>query len=185
MKIYTKTGDGGTTALIGGTRVAKYNDRIEAYGTIDELIAFTANLASHRKMDRHTIHILEIVVERLMVCAALMANEKPENTANLPQITGDDIVVLEKEMDAMDTKLPPLSSFILPMGHEIVTRCHIARTVCRRAERLAVKVNSEDMSGIMTVKYLNRLSDYFFVLARKLSKDRKMKEILWNPFNIR
>lgn len=184
MKIYTKTGDDGTTALIGGTRVSKADARIEAYGTIDELMAFTAYLADHRKTNKHVKYILTIVLDRLMVCAAWLASEKAENTDSLPALEPDDIVVLEKEIDVMEKHLAPLSSFILPMGHEQIDRCHIARTVCRRAERKVAILFHDTHDYTMMLKYLNRLSDYFFVLSRYIAKERRIKEILWNPKNI-
>ena len=180
MKIYTKTGDKGTTSLIGGKRVPKYHKRIEAYGTIDELMAFTGMLYDQMEQKNHKQFLLEIQ-DRLMTCATILAADCDDCDFKLPLIYDTDIELLEKEMDKLQEDLPRLTNFILPGGHTTVSFCHIARTVCRRAERLTIIVNEEDGNADMVVKYLNRLSDYFFILSRKLSIELKSEEITWIP----
>ncbi len=180
MKIYTKTGDKGTTDLIGGKRVPKHHKRIEAYGTVDELMAYTGLLYDQMEREEHKKLLLEIQ-DRLMTCATILAADCENCDFKLPEIINSDIELLEKEIDKLQDELPRLTSFILPGGHTTVSFCHIARTVCRRAERLTIKVNEEDKNADMVVKYLNRLSDYFFVLSRKLSLELKSKEITWIP----
>lgn len=180
MKIYTKTGDKGTTSLIGGKRVPKYHKRIEAYGTIDELMAFTGMLYDQIEQKNHKTFLLEIQ-DRLMTCATILAADCDDCDFKLPIIHDTDIELLEKEMDKLQDDLPRLTNFILPGGHTTVSFCHIARTVCRRAERLTIIVNEDDGNADMVVKYLNRLSDYFFILSRKLSIELKSEEITWIP----
>lgn len=180
MKVYTKTGDKGTTALIGGKRVPKYHFRIEAYGTVDELMAHSAVLYDHIENETYKKQIT-VIQDRLMVCASLLAADLDDNEIKLPQIKDEDIYFLESAIDEMDKDLPPLKYFVLPGGNKSVSFCHVARTVCRRCERLAIRVNEEDPNCALTVKYLNRLSDYYFVLARKLNFDSKVDEIHWIP----
>jgi cob(I)alamin adenosyltransferase len=180
MKVYTKTGDKGTTALISGKRVSKYNIRIEAYGSIDELMAFTAVLFDNIENPHHKDFLLQ-TQDRLMTAAAILAADCDNCGFTLPEITEEDIEKIEHEIDQMDAELQPLTHFILPGGHLAVSNCHVARTVCRRCERLALKVNDQEAPCPMLVKYLNRLSDYFFVLSRKLSKELKIDEISWIP----
>ncbi len=187
MKIYTKTGDKGTTSLFGGTRVPKYNGRIEAYGTIDELNSHIG-LLRDQKIDKHTIDVLIKIQNELFTLGAVLATPKDKeqlkngkDRLNIPKVTENDITFLETEMDTMNSKLPIMTNFILPGGHPMVSICHIARCVCRRAERLCVLVaENEDVDNIVLM-YLNRLSDYLFVLARKLSKDNRANEIAWKP----
>ncbi|PCJ98317.1 MAG: ATP:cob(I)alamin adenosyltransferase [Flavobacteriaceae bacterium] len=187
MKIYTKTGDKGTTSLFGGTRVAKHHIRIEAYGTIDELNSWLG-LIRDQEIDVHSQEILTIIQSNLFTIGAILATDPKKailkngkERLNISKISSTDIDLLEKEIDAMNASLPKMTHFILPGGHQTVSYCHIARTVCRRAERQAVllyeKVTFEDS----VIAYINRLSDYLFVLARKLSKDLKVKEINWIP----
>lgn len=180
MKIYTKTGDKGTTALISGKRVPKYHTRIEAYGTVDELMAFTAVLHDQLNADSDKKMFIDIQ-DRLMTCATVLASDCENCDFKLPEIETADIEILETTIDQYDKNLPLLTSFILPGGHTAVSFAHVARTVCRRAERLAIKVNEEAGNCEMVVKYLNRLSDYFFVLSRKLAQELKIDEIPWNP----
>lgn len=181
MKVYTKTGDDGTTALIGGKRVPKYHLRIDAYGTVDELIAHIGVIRDFKKIDKHTKESLIEIQDRLMTCSAIMATDCDDCDVKIPEMFNTDIVFLEKEMDTMDESLPPLTSFVLPGGHPAVSAAHVARCVCRRAERIALQVQEEFAGARMVIKYLNRLSDYLFVLSRKLSKDFKAKEIPWAP----
>jgi len=187
MKIYTKTGDNGTTALFGGTRVQKHHIRIESYGTIDELNSWLG-LLRDQDIDKHSKEMLATIQHLLFTVGAILATD-PEKAIlktgkerlNIPKISENEIKILENEMDAMNEKLAPMTHFILPGGHTTVSYCHIARTVCRRAERLATHLNSEEQIDSMVLKYINRLSDYLFVLARKLSHDLKADEIKWIP----
>jgi cob(I)alamin adenosyltransferase len=178
MKIYTKTGDKGKTSLIGGQRVAKNNIRIEAYGTIDELMSTIGFVRDNNSNAEININLLEIL-DRLMSCAAILATEV-ENI-NIPEILQSDIVFLENEIDKMDSELKPLTSFILTTGHPLVSSCHIARCVCRRAERIIIQATENLYVPDNVVIYINRLSDYLFILARKITKDLKIEEIPWHP----
>ena len=180
FKIYTKGGDKGNTSLLGGTRVPKYHDRIEAYGTIDELSAFVGMLRDQHISCYYKDNLLHIL-EKLFIIESNLASDKPDNLKSLPVIREKDILFLEKQIDEMNEKLPELKMFILPGGHPIVSYCHICRTICRRAERFTIKLSKEFEIDDLIIKYLNRLSDYFFVLGRKLALDLKAKEILWNP----
>jgi cob(I)alamin adenosyltransferase len=180
MKIYTKTGDKGTTSLIGGKRVPKDHERIEAYGTVDELMAYIG-LVRDQKIDQHAENILLKIQDRLMVCASLLAADCEDCHDQLPQLRDEDINMLEEEIDRMEARLDPLRSFILPGGHTTVSYCHIARNVCRRAERTAIRLAGLTTVPDIVIKYLNRLSDYLFVLSRKLSKDLEVAEIRWKP----
>lgn len=187
MKIYTKTGDQGTTALFGGTRVPKHHIRIESYGTVDEL---NSHLGLIRDQDiaAHYKEVLIAIQEKLFTLGAILATD-PEKAKlkngkerlNIPKLIEADIVKLEVEMDVMNEALPPMTHFVLPGGHSTVSYCHIARCVCRRAERLATLLNSHEPIDDHVLKYLNRLSDYLFVLARKLSNDLQAEEIKWIP----
>ncbi|HAN20008.1 MAG: ATP:cob(I)alamin adenosyltransferase [Bacteroidetes bacterium GWC2_33_15] len=180
MKIYTKTGDKGETSLIGGTRVPKYHDRIEAYGTVDELISYIG-LIRDQKIDSNTINTLIEIQDRLMTCASILATDCENCKVKIPELYDSDIEFIEKEIDKMEKDLPPLSSFILPGGHSTVSYCHIARNVCRRAERNSIKVQNQFKHSEKVIQYLNRLSDYLFVLSRKLSTDLFAREIPWKP----
>ena len=179
MKIYTKTGDKGTTALVGGTRVLKCHPKVEAYGTVDELISYIGMIRSYPISSHYTKVLLHIQIV-LMNCSAHLASDG--NAKNkLPEIKPVDIELLEVEIDAMVEQLEPLRSFILPGGAPIASFAHIARTICRRAERSALRLNEEEEINENVIKYLNRLSDYLFALARKLQKDEGVKEDLWLP----
>ncbi len=178
MKIYTKTGDKGTTALVGGTRVPKQHPKVEAYGTVDELIAYVG-LVRSQPMNKHYSEILLNVQGVLMVCAAWLASDSTKKT--LPQVKPTDVELLEKEIDAMEAELEPLHSFILPGGDTTASFCHISRCICRRAERSTLRLNEQEEVPEEVIKYLNRLSDYLFVLARKLQKDAGAKEEPWLP----
>ena len=187
MKIYTKTGDKGTTALFGGTRVPKHHIRIDSYGTIDELNSHLG-LIRDQDIDQHYKDIIIHIQDRLFTVGAILATDPEKQVLksgkerlNIPKISSEDIERLEHEMDAMNEALPPMTHFVLPGGHQTVSFCHIARCVCRRAERLTTALN--DMSPIdpHTLMYINRLSDYLFVLARKLSNDLHAQEIKWVP----
>lgn len=187
MKIYTKTGDKGQTSLFGGTRVSKNHIRIEAYGTVDELNSWIGLIRDQNIDEEYRITLIEIQ-DRLFTLGALLAadpekskNSKGENKFNLPQIIETDISFLENSIDKMEENLEPLKSFVLPGGHTTVSYCHIARCVCRRAERLSVALDETQNIDEILIKYLNRLSDYLFVLSRKLSSDLKANEQPWRP----
>ena len=180
MKIYTKTGDKGYTSLIGGKRVPKFHDRIEAYGTIDELISYIGLIRAHSISVVASKQLLDIQ-EGLMSCAAIVACDNDDNKVNVPSINEDNIIPLENAIDEMERTLKPLQSFIIPGGHIVVSHCHVARTICRRAERCVIRLSQESTIPEEVVQYLNRLSDYLFVLARKLSVDNQAIEIPWKP----
>jgi cob(I)alamin adenosyltransferase len=187
MKIYTKTGDKGTTALFGGTRVPKHHIRIESYGTIDELNSHIGLIRDQSIDPIHKITLMEIQ-DRLFTVGAILATD-PEKAIlkngkarlNIPKISDSDIKRLEDSMDSMNTSLPEMTHFVLPGGHQTVSFCHIARCVCRRAERLASHLNDLEPFQPETLMYINRLSDYLFVLARKLSYDLQAEEVKWIP----
>lgn len=187
MKVYTKTGDQGTTALFGGTRVPKDHIRIESYGTVDELNSYIG-LVRDQEMNTHFKNILIEIQDRLFTVGAILATppekEVMKNGERRLQNLGileSDIELLENEIDAMETTLPPMTHFVLPGGHTTVSYCHIARCVCRRAERLAVHLSHNEPVEPIAIKYLNRLSDYLFVLARKLTFDLQAEEVKWIP----
>ena len=185
MKIYTKTGDLGETSLFGGKRVKKYDLRIESYGTIDELNSHIG-LLRDQKIDKHTYHTLIKIQNELFSIGAMLATppekEKLKSGRNRLQstiISKDEISFLEEEIDEMESTLKPMTNFILPGGHSSVSICHIARCICRRAERIAVQLNEKQSVNKDILTYINRLSDYLFVLARKLSMVNKAHEIPW------
>lgn len=187
MKVYTKTGDKGTTALFGGTRVPKHHIRIESYGTVDEL---NSHIGLIRDQDINSDYksVLIEIQDRLFTLGAILATppekeilKNGQQRLNINRISEEDIQYLEKEIDKIDTELPQMTHFVLPGGHTTVSYCHIARCVCRRAERLSVHLNEIEPTDIHVLTYLNRLSDYLFVLARKLSHDLKADEVKWIP----
>jgi cob(I)alamin adenosyltransferase len=180
LKIYTKTGDGGKTSLIGGTKVPKSHTRIDAYGTVDELNAFIG-LLGDQIADMHNRELLREIQDRLFTIGSSLACDPHKDIAmKIPDLKESDILLLEKEMDAMHSKLPEMKSFILPGGHVVVSTAHICRTVCRRAERIIVELdNQESLGQPLIIKYMNRLSDYFFVLARYLGHILGAEEIRW------
>jgi cob(I)alamin adenosyltransferase len=187
MKVYTKTGDKGTTSLFGGTRVPKHHLRIESYGTVDELNSYIGLI---RDQDINPFYktILMEIQDRLFTVGAIMATppekevlKNGQQRLNINRISEKDINLLEDQIDAMDAELPPMTHFVLPGGHSTVSYCHITRCVCRRAERLATHLNEEEPIDEAVLTYLNRLSDYLFVLARKLSHDLNAEEIKWIP----
>lgn len=187
MKVYTKTGDTGTTALFGGTRVPKHHIRIESYGTVDEL---NSHIGLIRDQEINPIYknVLIEVQDRLFTVGAILATPPEKETLKSGEkrlqnlgIVETDIEFLENQIDSMEESLPPMTHFVLPGGHTTVSYCHIARCVCRRAERLAVHLNDIEPTNQMVIKYLNRLSDYLFVLARKLSYDLNAEEVQWIP----
>ena len=187
MKIYTKTGDKGQTSLFGGTRVPKYHLRIETYGTVDELNAHLG-LLRDQPMKENISKVLLKIQNELFTVGAMLATptekavlKSGKNRLSINTITVDDVIFLEHEIDTMEQSLMPLSNFILPGGHPTVSICHIARCVCRRAERLIVLLHEEEGVDEQLLSYLNRLSDFLFVLARKLSHDNGIEETPWAP----
>ena len=187
MKVYTKTGDTGTTALFGGTRVPKHHIRIESYGTVDELNSHIG-LIRDQEINLLYKNVLIEVQDRLFTVGAILATPPEKEVLKNGQkrlqnlgILETDIEFLENEIDTMENSLPPMTHFVLPGGHTTVSYCHIARCVCRRAERLAVHLNDIEPTDELVIKYLNRLSDYLFVLARKLSHDLNADEVKWIP----
>jgi cob(I)alamin adenosyltransferase len=180
MKIYTKTGDAGKTSLIGGTKVLKSNPRIEAYGTVDELNSYIG-LVSDFCNDEHAKNILKEIQDRLFTIGSELACD-PDKKINMPipDLHESDIQLLEKEMDEMDKELPVMKHFILPGGSPSVSFMHVARCVCRRAERCCVNLMESD-GGVnpLIIKYINRLSDYLFMLARYTGMKNNTPEITW------
>ncbi len=187
MKIYTKTGDKGKTSLFGGERVPKYHIRVEAYGTIDELNSYIG-LLRDQSIDKIIKNSLLKIQNELFVIGSTLATppnkeklKSGKERLQIDKINTNHISFLENEIDKMNDDLPPMTHFILPGGHTTVSYCHIARNICRRAERIVVQLSEESYVNEIILGYLNRLSDYLFVLARKLSKDLQVKEILWIP----
>jgi cob(I)alamin adenosyltransferase len=180
FKIYTKTGDKGQTSLIGGTRLPKHHIRIEAYGTVDEL---NSHIGLLRDVIQHpaTNALLITVQDRLFTIGSHLAADPEKNKMQLPPIFEDDVTVLEKAIDEIDAVVPEMKSFVLPGGHIHVSYCHIARCVCRRAERAVLRLAENEKVEEIHPKYLNRLSDYLFMLSRWLSVDLKATETPWKP----
>ncbi len=179
FKIYTKTGDAGETGLFGGQRLPKSHLRIDAYGTVDELNTYIGLLRDVVKNEFYR-NVLKEIQDRLFTIGSNLSTD-PAKNLDPPDITTDDIQLLEKQIDEMEDSLPPLKNFILPGGHSTVSFCHIARTVCRRAERLTVGLHLTEPVEPLLLRYLNRLSDYLFVLGRKLGKDLGADEVIWTP----
>jgi len=180
FKIYTKTGDKGQTSLIGGTRLPKHHIRIEAYGTVDELNSHLGLLRD--VISETTAHELLISIQdRLFTIGSHLAADPKKNKMKLPPIFEEDVVALEKAIDAMDGQVPEMKSFVLPGGHVHVSYCHIARCVCRRAERAVLRLAENEPVEDIHAKYLNRLSDYLFMLSRWLTVNLNASEIPWKP----
>lgn len=180
MKVYTKTGDKGITALIGGKRVPKNHIRIEAYGTCDELISFIGFIRDH-DIHEHFKNNLTTIQEELMVVSSILAADCDNCLDDLPKLSNESVVQLESEIDKMEEKLAPLHAFLIPGGHLAVSACHIARTVCRRAERIVLTLTEVSAVPDEIMQYFNRLSDYLFILSRALSADLNVDEIIWQP----
>lgn len=180
MKIYTKTGDKGLTSLIGGTRVPKYDLRIESYGTVDELNSYIGMIRDQDILAAQKSFLKEIQ-DRLFTIGASLASDPEKSKMKIPDLHQSDIEQLERQMDEMNDVLPDLKHFILPGGDIAVSFCHIARCVCRRAERIVVHLSEESFVDEKVVIYLNRLSDFLFVLGRKLCYDRNLQENKWFP----
>jgi cob(I)alamin adenosyltransferase len=179
MKIYTKTGDKGETSLFGGKRVSKSDLKIDTYGTVDELNSHVGLVKDVCKNEQN--EVLALVQEQLFTIGAILATPEGKVNTFFKQIEAKDIEYLEKQIDLMNEDLEELDAFIMPGGHVNVSFCHIARTVCRRSERLCVALAKIELVNELIIKYLNRLSDYLFVLARKLAKELLVEERKWLP----
>ncbi len=180
MKIYTKTGDAGSTSLFGGTRLSKADLRIESYGTVDELNAHIGLLRDQQVNASRKSELISIQ-ELLFTIGSMLAAEPGNEKIKIPVISESHIHSLEKEIDTMESKLPPMRNFVLPGGHISVSTAHVARTVCRRAERLCVALHAASPINVLILKYLNRLSDYLFVLSRMISQETGAEEVPWKP----
>jgi cob(I)alamin adenosyltransferase len=180
MKIYTKKGDSGQTSLIGGTRVLKSSLRIESYGTIDELNSHIGVVRDHINEQKYTDQLIEIQ-DRLFTIGSSLASDPEKSTMKIPDLHESDVQLLETWMDEMDTMLPEMRSFVLPGGHPAVSFCHVARCVSRRAERVIVDLSQSEFVAPLVVSYMNRLSDYLFVLGRQLTQILHAKEQPWSP----
>ncbi|MBW4891826.1 cob(I)yrinic acid a,c-diamide adenosyltransferase [Mucilaginibacter sp. HMF5004] len=180
MKIYTKTGDKGLTSLIGGTRVPKHHLRIESYGTVDELNSYIGLIRDQDIAARHK-EVLKEIQDRLFTIGASLASDPETSRMKIPDLHNTDIELLEKQIDLMDGELPALRHFILPGGSNAVSFCHIARCICRRAERLSVHLSEDSFVDDKVIIYLNRLSDYLFTLARKVGNEQQITENQWIP----
>jgi cob(I)alamin adenosyltransferase len=180
MHIYTRSGDNGETSLIGGKRVPKYHIRIEAYGTVDELISYIGLIRDQNISSEIKDQLIE-VQSNLMTCASILAADCEDCDVELPELKNEHVAKLEQDINKMELELPPLNSFVLPGGHTAVSFTHITRNICRRAERYAIRLNEETEISEEVIQYLNRLSDYLFMLGRKFVNDFGVKEILWKP----
>jgi len=180
MKIYTKTGDKGYTSLIGGTRVPKHHVRIETYGTVDELNSYIG-IIRDQEITPEQKDMLKEIQDRLFTIGSSLASDPEKSKMKIPDLHTSDIELLEQQIDKMNEDLPELRHFVLPGGDQAVSFCHIARCVCRRAERICVNLAEISSVDEQVIIYLNRLSDYLFVLARKLCHDRKIPENQWIP----
>jgi cob(I)alamin adenosyltransferase len=179
MKIYTKSGDKGETSLLGGKRVKKYNLRIHAYGTCDELNAWIGLLRDQKIHEDYQVFLINIQERIFTIGSHLASLNEEELKKNLPKINEDDILDIENQIDELENVLPNMKNFILPGGHQIVSYCHLARTVCRRCERYIIELADADYVDPNIIKFFNRLSDYLFVLSRKVSMDTGSKESPW------
>ena len=178
MKIYTKTGDAGQTGLIGGTRVSKADLRIEAYGTVDELNSYIGLVRDQPVNEKRQAILLEIQ-DRLFTIGSSLAADPEKSKMKIPDLHAGDIALLEQEIDTMTSTLPELRSFILPGGHTAISFGHVARCVCRRAERLCIALQEREFVAELVGKYLNRLSDYLFTLCRAMHQDLQIEETPW------
>lgn len=182
-RLYTKTGDKGQTGLLGGRRVSKAHLRIESYGNIDELNAFIGLLKDHKDVEARIGNQFYWIQEHLFSIGSLLATEKDFKGFRLPQISEVEIRQIEVWIDKYSGELPELKNFVLPGGHEVVSLCHVCRTVCRRAERSIVALHEEEGVDEHIIRFINRLSDYFFIMARKMAQKLNAPETPWNPGN--
>lgn len=180
FKIYTKTGDKGETSLIGGVRVPKFHLRIESYGTVDELNSYLGLIIDGLN-NKETSKVLYEIQDRLFTIGSVLASDPVKSKMKIPDVHEADVELLEQEMDRMDADLPELKNFILPGGNIVASHCHVARCICRRAERIVVHLSTETEVPEIIVRYLNRLSDYLFILSRKIVHDAGATETVWKP----
>jgi cob(I)alamin adenosyltransferase len=180
MKIYTKKGDSGKTGLIGGTRVSKGSMRIDAYGTIDELNSYVGVVRDHLKNEIQIAQLIEIQ-DRLFTIGSSLASDPEKSNMKIPDLMLEDVSLLEQWMDNMDESLPEMRFFVLPGGHPAVSFCHVARCICRRAERIIVELSKNEFVADLVMVYVNRLSDYLFVLSRKIAQGLGADEQPWKP----
>jgi cob(I)alamin adenosyltransferase len=180
FKIYTKTGDAGETSLIGGVRVLKSHLRIESYGTVDELNSYLGLIKDSIQI-AHAKEIIYEIQDRLFTIGAVLASDPEKSKMKVPDLHESDLVLLEKEMDVMDAQLPSLKNFVLPGGNVTASHCHVARCICRRAERIVVHLSLDSEVPDIIIRYLNRLSDYLFMLSRYIVQQANAEEILWRP----
>ena len=180
MKIYTKTGDQGTTSLFGGQRVSKADPIIDSYGTVDELNSHIG-LLRDQEVNKQRNDVLIEIQDRLFTIGSILATVPGNTKVKIPLLQEENIEFLEKEIDKMEAGLPPMRFFVLPGGHVSVSFGHIARTVCRRAERLVIAVDRQSKVDPLVIQYLNRLSDYLFVLCRKMTHELGIEETPWRP----
>lgn len=178
MKVYTKTGDKGDTALFGGKRISKGELRIECYGTVDELNSYVG-LLRDQEVNKKRNDVLVEIQDRLFTIGSILATEPGNTKVKIPALSENDITYLEQQIDAMESELSPMKSFVLPGGHPSVSFGHITRTVCRRTERITIRLSQVEEVAPLVITYLNRLSDYFFVLCRKMTKELDAKETPW------
>ena len=180
MKIYTKTGDQGTTSLFGGKRVSKADHRIETYGTVDELNSWLGVLRD-QEVNKRFQDVLIRIQEKLFTIGSMLATEPGNTKVKTPLLTEPDVTFLETEIDKMEATLEPMKNFILPGGHQSVSFCHVARTVCRRAERHTTALHNIEGVDPLIIQYMNRLSDFLFVLSRRMTADLAAPETPWKP----
>ena len=180
MKIYTKKGDKGKTGLIGGTRVSKASLRIESYGAVDELNSWLGVVRDGEIKSKYKEQLIEIQ-DRLFTVGSSLACDPEKSTMKIPDLLIEDVQLLEIWMDEMDKELEPMRSFILPGGNQTASFCHVARCICRKAERNVVVLSESEFVADLVLMYLNRLSDYLFVLSRKLAKDQGAEDHPWKP----
>lgn len=178
MKIYTRTGDDGTTSLSGGKRIPKHHIRVEAFGTVDELISWIGLLRDYPENEIRKDFLIYLQ-NQLMICAAMLASETIQNNSGNLQPDPDCVIRIENEIDKMEEALNPLRSLVIPGGNILVSQCHIARCVCRRAERAVLRLNITEQIPPVIKTFLNRLADYLFILSRKISLDLDIEEIKW------
>ena len=181
-KLYTKTGDKGTTSLLGGKKVAKSDQRIEAYGSVDELNSCLGYLKDQEEVENRLKQQLYWIQEHLFTIGSILATEPGFDGFKLPEITDQEVNQLEVWIDKFDTEVPPLKSFILPGGHPTISWTHVCRSVCRRTERaiIALVNNNEEVNDVI-IRFINRLSDYLFIFARAIGQQLKVPEIPWSP----
>ncbi|MEL6922405.1 MAG: cob(I)yrinic acid a,c-diamide adenosyltransferase [Bacteroidota bacterium] len=177
FKIYTKTGDAGETGLFGGMRLPKHHIRIESYGSVDELNSYLGLIRDLCEADDVKV-LLKEIQDRLFTIGSNLASD-PSKEMTVPDVQDEDVLKLEQAIDQMNERLPILKNFILPGGHPTVSHCHVARCICRKAERNVVALHHNEPVPLIILQYLNRLSDYLFVLARKLAMDLGVEEVTW------